>query len=232
MNRLAYVTLLSLAVLLGVRARAITAGEIDFNNTHENVAATLITVGPGHPAGVPEGTLVGQCTGTLIHPNMWRKGLQRTDLRWQDIHRIDHVSASVAPVANRRPLRDDASRSRSSRVSTTRAATETGSPSFTAMPPIAPTPQPYAQSPVLCSPTRSCSQPRRAPTNGRRRLRRRKTHDGSTKTLMVVKLGSETGSSNFPIPTPAPSRKPLLNSYLNATSPDRSPFVDSLSRPW
>jgi hypothetical protein len=79
MNRLAYVTLLSLAVLLGVRARAITAGEIDFNNTHENVAATLITVGPGHPAGVPEGTLVGQCTGTLIHPNMWRKGLQRTD---------------------------------------------------------------------------------------------------------------------------------------------------------
>jgi hypothetical protein len=70
MTRLAFVIVLSLSALLGVRARAITAGQIDVDNTYENVGATLITTRPGHPLGFPEGTLIGQCTGTLIHPRV------------------------------------------------------------------------------------------------------------------------------------------------------------------
>ena len=63
MTRLAFVIALSLNALLGVRARPITAGQIDVANTYENVGATLITTRPGHPLGFPEGTLSGQCTG-------------------------------------------------------------------------------------------------------------------------------------------------------------------------
>jgi hypothetical protein len=54
MTRLVISIVLTVGVLLGVRALAITAGQIDVDNTHENVGATLITVGPGHPAGVPK----------------------------------------------------------------------------------------------------------------------------------------------------------------------------------
>ena len=61
---------LTVGILLGVRARAITAGETDVNNTYENVGATLITLRAENPFGAPEGTLVGQCTGTLIHPRV------------------------------------------------------------------------------------------------------------------------------------------------------------------
>jgi hypothetical protein len=69
-TRLAYSTVLLLSALLGVHARAITAGEIDVNNTYENVGATLITLRAGNPLGLPEGTLIGNCTGTLIHPRV------------------------------------------------------------------------------------------------------------------------------------------------------------------
>jgi hypothetical protein len=66
MTRAAFAIVLSLGVLLGVRARAITSGQIDVNNTYENVGAFLVTARAGHPAGIPEGTVVGNCTGTLI----------------------------------------------------------------------------------------------------------------------------------------------------------------------
>src|SRR5262245_17201002 len=69
-TRLLCVTVLSLSVLVGVRARAITAGVIDVNNVFENVGATLITLRAGNPLGLPEGTLIGNCTGTLIHPRV------------------------------------------------------------------------------------------------------------------------------------------------------------------
>jgi hypothetical protein len=70
MTRAAFAVVLSLGALLGVRARAITFGQIDVDNTYDNVGATLITTRPGHPLGFPEGTLIGQCTGTLIHPRV------------------------------------------------------------------------------------------------------------------------------------------------------------------
>ena len=67
MIRLAFILLvLSLGILFGVRARAITAGQIDLNNSYENVGAFLVTTRAGHPAGIPEGTVLGNCTGTLI----------------------------------------------------------------------------------------------------------------------------------------------------------------------
>jgi hypothetical protein len=69
MTRVLFGIVLSLGVLFEVRTRAITAGQIDADNTYDNVGATLITVRAGHPV-FREGTLIGQCTGTLIHPRV------------------------------------------------------------------------------------------------------------------------------------------------------------------
>jgi hypothetical protein len=62
MTRFACVAVLSLAVLLGVRARAITAGEIDVSNTYENVGVILITIQPND--FFPEGLVAQICSGT------------------------------------------------------------------------------------------------------------------------------------------------------------------------
>ena len=57
---------LSLALIPGDRARAITNGLIDGENTFENVGVFMVVFGP-NDLGVPEGTLIDFCSMTLIH---------------------------------------------------------------------------------------------------------------------------------------------------------------------
>jgi hypothetical protein len=64
--RAASIIVLSLGLLLGDRARAITNGLIDTENTFENVGVFMVVFGP-NDLGVPEGTLIDFCTMTLIH---------------------------------------------------------------------------------------------------------------------------------------------------------------------
>jgi hypothetical protein len=84
MTRLACVTVLSLAVLLGVRARAIFTeesvetsasalinGTVDVDNDFNAVGAVMITVRADNPFGLPEGAIIAMCTGTLIHERVF-----------------------------------------------------------------------------------------------------------------------------------------------------------------
>jgi Trypsin len=65
-RRAAFVVVLSLSVVLGDFVRALTNGQVDIENTFENVGVFMVVFGP-NDLGIPEGTLIDFCSMTLIH---------------------------------------------------------------------------------------------------------------------------------------------------------------------